>query len=89
GEVVRAGDICRAGSPFTRYTRRIYEAQQQQLIFAILSDGVGTMAEARNCIMRVLPDRVLSIGWIIANDELLKSVALGDIPAFVQEAVAP
>ena len=89
GEVVPAGEICRAGSPFTRYTRRIYEAQQQQLIFAILSGGVGTMAEARNCIMRVLPDRVLSIGWIIANDELLKSVALGDIPAFVQEAVAP
>ena len=89
GEVVPAGEICRAGSPFTRYTRRIYQAEQQQLIFAILSGGVGTMAEARNCIMRVLPDRVLSIGWIIANDELLKSVALGDIPAFVQEAVAP
>ena len=89
GEVVAAGEICRPGSAFTRYTRRIYQAEKQQLIFAILSGGVGTMARARNCVMQVLPDRVLSIGWIIANDELLKSVALGDIPAFVQEAVAP
>ena len=89
GEVVAVGEICRPGSAFTRYTRRIYQAEKQQLIFAILSGGVPTMAEARNCVMQVLPDRVLSIGWIIANDELLKSVALGDIPAFVQEAVAP
>ncbi len=89
GEVVAAGEICRPDSPFARYTRRIYQAERQQLIFAILSGGVATMAEARNCVMQMLPDRVLSIGWIIASDELLKSVALGDIPAFVQEAVAP
>ena len=38
--------------------------------------------------MRVLPNQTIAIGWIIANDELLKSVALNDIPAFVTKAVA-
>ena len=89
GAAVSAGSICRADSPFVAYVRRVYQADRQQIVFAILADGVGTMAEARNCIMRVLPERLLSIGWIIANDELLKSVALGDIPAFIRRAVAP
>ena len=70
------------------YVRRVYQADRQQIVFAILSNGVATMAEARNCIMQVLPDRLLSIGWIIANDELLKSVSIGDIPAFIRQAVA-
>ena len=89
GQAISTGAICRPGSPFVPYVRRVYQADRQQIVFAILEDGVGTMAEARNCIMRVLPERLLSIGWIIANDELLKSVSLGDIPAFIRQAVAP
>ena len=89
GAAVSAGRICQPDSPFVAYVRRVYQADRQQIVFAILEDGVGTMAQARNCIMRVLPDRLLSIGWIIANDELLKSVSLGDIPAFIRRAVAP
>ena len=88
-EAVSVGAICQPDSPFVSYVRRVYQADRQQIVFAILEDGVGTMAEARNCIMRVLPERLLSIGWIIANDELLKSVSVGDIPAFVRQAVAP
>ena len=69
------------------YIRRVYQAQRQQIIFAILEGSVPTMAEGRNCIMRTLPGQTVAIGWIIANDELLKSVSLNDIPAFVKQAV--
>ncbi len=90
GDTVAAGELCHPGSPFVYYVRRIYQGERQQIIFAILQDGVGTMAEARNCIMRVLPaDRPVTVGWIIANDELLKSVSLGDIPAYVRQATLP
>ena len=88
GETVPAGEICRPDGPFAAYARRIYQREGQQLIFAILERGVATMAEGRDCLLRALPGRTLSIGWIIASDELLKSVALDDIPAFIREAVA-
>ena len=88
GETIRAEDICTPQSPFVAYARKTYAAERQQLIFAILEHGVATMANARNCLMRVLPNQTLAIGWIIANDELLKSISLNDIPAFVQQAVA-
>ena len=87
GEAVGAGRICAPGSPFVDYVRRIYRAERQQVVFAILEGGVPTMAEARNCIRAVLPGRELTIGWIVANDELLRSVSLNDIPAYVKEAV--
>lgn len=87
GEAVGGGRICAPDSPFVDYVRRIYRAQRQQVVFAILEGGVPTMAEARNCIRAVLPERELTIGWIVANEELLKSVSLSDIPAYVKEAV--
>lgn len=88
GETAQRGEVCAPASPFVAYARRVYHADKQQLIFAILEGGVATMAEARACMMRVMPNRTLSIGWIIANNELLKSVAIGDIPAYVKQAVA-
>lgn len=87
GEAVGAGRICAPDSPFVDYVRRIYGGERQQVVFAILEGGVPTMAEARNCIRAVLPGRELTIGWIVASDELLKSVSLNDIPAYVKEAV--
>ena len=87
GETAARGGICQPDSPFVDYVRRIYRAEQQQIVFAILDDGVATMAEARNCIRDILPGRPLTIGWIVANNELLKSVSLGDIPAYVKRAV--
>lgn len=87
GESAGAGRICAPGSPFVDYVRRIYGGERQQVVFAILEGGVSTMAEARNCIRAVLPGRELTIGWIVASDELLKSVSLNDIPAYVKEAV--
>ena len=89
GDTVAAGEICAPASPFVSYARRVYQADGQQIIFAILEGGVPTMAEARGCMMRIMPERALAIGWIIANNELLKSVSLGDIPAYVKQAVAP
>ena len=87
GEAVGAGGICQPGSAFVDYVRRIYRGERQQIVFAILEGGVPTMAEARNCIRAILPGQELTIGWIVANDELLKSVALNEIPAYVKAAV--
>lgn len=87
GDTVPAGSICSPGNPFVRYVHKVYQAEKQQIIFAILERGVGVMAEARNCIMRLLPGQTVPIGWIIANNELLKSVSLNDIPAYIKNTV--
>ena len=87
GETVARGTICQPRSPFVRYAKKIYQAQKQQLIFTILEGSVPTMAEARNCMLKIMPDRLLHIGWIIANNELLKSVSLDDIPAHIRQVV--
>ena len=34
---------------------------------------------------RHVPDRVLTIGWVVADNEFLKSVSLDDIPAYIRE----
>ena len=87
GDTVAGDRICSPDSPFVAYARRVYQTDRQQIIFAILEGGVTVMAAGRNCLTRVLPGRTLAIGWIIANNELLKSVSLGDIPMFVKQAV--
>ncbi len=87
GETVSADAICQPGGAFVRYARKIYQTERQQIIFAILEDSVSTMAKARNCLRTSMPNQVLSIGWIIANNELLKSVSLNDIPPFIKKAL--
>ncbi len=87
GETVAGDQLCRPGSPFAAYVRKTYRSEKQQLIFAILEQGVTTMAAAHACMRKTLPDRRIAIGWIIANNELLKSVSLQDIPAFIKQAV--
>ena len=87
GETVPRGQICDPQSPFIRYAKKIYESKKQQLIFTILEGGVSTMAEARNCMLKIMPNRLLHIGWIVASNELLKSVSLDDIPAHIKKVV--
>jgi len=87
GATVARDEICRPDGDFVAYVRRIYRAERQQIVFAILDGGVPTMADARNCIRATLPGRELTIGWIVANNELLKSVSLDDIPAYIRQAV--
>ncbi len=87
GEVVERGKICKPGSAFIKYTRKIYNAKKQQLIFTLLEDSVLTMAEARNCMLRIMPNKLLTIGWIMANEELLKSVSLDDIPSYIDKVI--
>ena len=86
-EVVNRGEICDPRSDFVKYASKVYQAARDQIIFAVVDDGVATMAEARNCMMRIMPDRPLHIGWIIANNELLKSVSLDDIPPYIENVV--
>lgn len=88
-ETVVDDNICQPGSPFVRYVQKIYGQPKQQIIFAILENSVPTMAKARNCIMSVMPNRTVSIGWLVASNELLKSISLNDIPPFIKKAVEP
>ncbi len=87
GEVLEKNEICESGSPFIDYARKIYNVEKQQLIFALLEGSVQTMAKARNCMLRIMPKKLLNIGWIIADRELLKSVSLEDIPPYIDKAI--
>ena len=85
GADVPAGAICEPDSAFVDYARRIYEEDQDQIVFFILDGSVGAMSEARECLRAMWPDRLLTIGWVIADNELLKSVSLEDIPAYIRD----
>ena len=87
GESVEKGEICELESPFVQYARKVYQAKKNQLIFTLLEGSVSTMAEARNCMLRIMPDKPLTIGWIMADRELLKAVSLDDIPSYIDKAI--
>lgn len=86
-ETVIYDDICIAQSPFVRYIKKIYSQEKTQIIFAILENSIPSMRRARDCIQQQMPDQQISIGWIIASNELLKSIKLGDIPAHIINAI--
>ncbi len=79
--------VCEAGSPFVEYARRVYQNDGDQLVFFILENSIPTMAAARECLRQMWAQRTLTIGWVIADNELLKSVALNDIPSYIREYV--
>ncbi len=84
-EGVDRGSICDAGSAYRRYAQRVYQQKGDQLLFFITEGAVPTMAEARNCLRSMWPDETLSIGWVITDNEFLKSVMLDEIPEYIQE----
>ena len=87
GEAIEKDKICLPDSAFIRYAHKVYNSKKNQLVFTLLEGSVNTMAKARNCMQRIMPDRSITIGWIIANEELLKSVSLDDIPAYIDKAI--
>ena len=87
GEAIERSEICKPGSPFIKYARKTYSVEKQQLIFALLEGSVRTMAKARDCMLRIMPKKLLNIGWIMATGELLKSVSLEDIPPYIDKAI--
>ena len=89
-ETVAKAAICQPQSPYLRYAEGIYtSAGQQQIIFAITEGSVATIALARNCLRERFPHRSISIGWIIANRDLLSSVRLQDLPARIKRTINP
>ena len=84
GGVPREG-ICEAGSAFRDYAGGVYARRGSQLVFFLLEGSIGTMFEARECLRRMWPDRPLTIGWVIADDEFLKSISLGEIPEYIRD----
>ncbi len=85
GASINPATLCASGSPFPEYARRVYENDGDQLVFFMLEGSVPTMAAARQCLYQMWPQQVLTIGWVIADNELLKSVALNDIPGYIRE----
>ena len=85
GAGVSAGSICEPGSAFVDYARHIYEEEQDQLVFVLLQGSIGAMFEARECLRGMWPDQVLTIGWVVADNEFLKSISLDDIPTYIRE----
>lgn len=87
GLSIASAKICAPGGAFINYARRIYEGDRDQLVFFMLEGSVPTMAIARECLRQLWPQTPLTIGWVIADNELLKSVALNDIPNYIREYV--
>ena len=87
-EEVPTTQICVDEDAFMRYVNKIYGNSKQQIIFAIVEGGVSTMAKARNCMLQRNPNRIISIGWIIANSDLLNTVKLKDLPARIKRALS-
>lgn len=85
GRSVKPNEVCAGGSPFVDYAQRVYQENGSQLVFFMLEGSVPTMALARECLRQMWPQQVLAIGWVIADNELLKSVALNDIPDYIQD----
>lgn len=89
-QTIAQSKICQPGSPFLNYVDKIYQdSQRKQLIFAILDKSVDTMAIARDCLRLRFLNRSISIGWIIANKNLLSTVRLQDLPAYIKRTITP
>lgn len=87
-QVLSHENICTPQSPFVQYVRRIYSQEKTQIIFALLENSVPVMRVARDCIQRQMPTKQITIGWIVASNELLKSMKLDDIPAHIINAIS-
>ena len=85
GEGIPREEICEPGSAYRNYAERIYEDSEQQLLFFILEGSIPIMAEARNCLAAIWPEREIRIGWVVADNEFLKSVMLDDIPSYIRD----
>lgn len=87
GDSIPVNRICAPNGPFLNYAHQLYDSRIKQMIFAIVEQGAHTMAVARNCLLSEFPSRAVSIGWIIANKDLLRAVNLDEIPAEITNAI--
>ena len=85
GKFIPQQKICKKGSQFYRYATSVYELDQKQIIFATLDNGVETMRIARDCLRIIYPQKKISIGWMIIDDQTMKSIKIDDIPYYLEE----
>ena len=76
-----------AQTNFANYAREVYDKKNTQLIFAITTGSVSTMRLARDCLKDMWPNRRVSIGWIIANDDFLQAVRLEELPPRIRRSL--
>ncbi|KAF3981092.1 MAG: hypothetical protein HFP81_08415 [Methylococcales symbiont of Hymedesmia sp. n. MRB-2018] len=84
---VDLANICASNSAFVNYARQIYADKKKQIVFAIVENATLTMRAGRDCMRQIFPKKPLSIAWIIANNELLKSVSIDNFPAYIKQTI--
>ena len=85
GAGASAGTVCEPGGVFRGYAERVYARERDQIVFFLLEGSIGTMFEARECLRRMWPGRALTIGWVVADREFLKSISLDDVPSYIRD----
>lgn len=78
------GHICEADSVFVSYAQLRYLNTGDKLIFAIFEGGEPSFVEARSCLIDRFENIPLRIGFIIADREFLKSIAVNQIPLHIE-----
>lgn len=84
---IAKADICKPNSAFINYAKKIYGNKKKQIVFALVEGSVHTMRLGRDCMRQIFPKKALLIAWIIANEELLKSVAIDQLPAYIKAVI--
>jgi len=87
GEAIAKGTICSPGSSYISYAKSIYK-NKNKLVFAIFENGISQFLEARNCLVKLLPEKpIIQIAWIIVDNELLKSISINQFPAHIKKNI--
>lgn len=84
---IEKADICAHNSAFIDYAKQVYADKKKQIVFAIVEGATRTMRLGRDCMRRIFPKKRLLIAWIIANQELLKSVSINQLPNYIKKAI--
>ncbi|KAB2826462.1 hypothetical protein [Aliivibrio finisterrensis] len=85
GKFLKSESICNQEGAFVNYANTVYSVAKNQIIFAILENGVTTMKQARDCLQKVYPNKRVSIGWIVIDDQTMKSIKLNDLPYYMKD----
>ena len=84
-EAIPISKVCQPNGPFLKYAYEKYSQQKKQLIFAILEGGVRSMYLSRNCLKDTFGNYPITIGWIAANQDILKAVNLNELPTYIKK----
>ena len=79
-KIVKTEDVCTPGKGFVNYAKKTYDIDRSILIFVITEKSMPTATYVRNCLRSLYLNKATGIGWIVANDSLLKIKSLNELP---------